>query len=412
MPKLLSLLGLILAACTTAVVQDHQALPTEKLVIEVQSPSDFPRVDEPVLIPLAHLGSAATEDYRFTVGGQEIPSQLIDDDSEGNLDHYLLVTNLQPGKEVSISAVKSSGNKTKYPARVQAELSVKSGGEFVDRVYQGGTFANIESLLVPPEHTDHSFFIRYEGPGWESDKVGYRFYLDWRNAIDIFGKKTSDMVLQNGGKDGFNSYHEMSDWGMDILKVGSSLGIGSIGYWYNNKAERVAVTGQVSSKIISNGPLQAGIKTIYPQWQVGDSKYDLSSVLTINAGSRITRNHLEINPVLDNLCTGIVKHADATVLSTGSSNSEWSYLATFGSQSLAGDNLGMAIIYRSEQLLDLKEDEYSHVVVLKPDNGILDYYFLAAWQGESEGIEYVDEFKNYLDKEIDKLNQQLIIGYR
>ena len=74
MPKLLSLLGLILAACTTAVVQDHQALPTEKLVIEVQSPSDFPRVDEPVLIPLAHLGSAATEDYRFTVGGQEIPS--------------------------------------------------------------------------------------------------------------------------------------------------------------------------------------------------------------------------------------------------------------------------------------------------------------------------------------------------
>ncbi len=63
--------------------------------------------------------------------------------------------------------------------------------------------ANI--LRVPPEHKDHSWFIRYEGPEWESDKVGYRFYLDQRNVIDVFGIFTSDVVLHNAGLDGFDS---------------------------------------------------------------------------------------------------------------------------------------------------------------------------------------------------------------
>ena len=85
-------------------------------------------------------------------------------------------------------------------------------------------------LRVPPEHTDHSWFIRYEGPGWESDLVGYRFYLDWRNATDIFGKKDHRYgACKDVGQDGFDSYHEPADWGMDVLKVGESLGIGALG---------------------------------------------------------------------------------------------------------------------------------------------------------------------------------------
>src|SRR5699024_10733179 len=79
-----------------------------------------------------------------------------------------------------------------YKKRTQAELSIKKGGKFENREYIGGKFENVDSLRVPDEHTDHSWFIRYEGPGWESDKVGYRFYLDWRNATDVFGKTTEE----------------------------------------------------------------------------------------------------------------------------------------------------------------------------------------------------------------------------
>src|SRR6476660_7722157 len=84
-----------------------------------------------------------------------------------------------------------------------AEISVKEGGKWEGRKYIGGTFKNVEKLKLAKEHTDHSFDIRYEGPGWESSKIGYRLYLDWRNAIDIFGKKTESIILPQVGQDGF-----------------------------------------------------------------------------------------------------------------------------------------------------------------------------------------------------------------
>src|SRR5690606_24347117 len=120
---------------------------------------------------------------------------------------------------------------SEFKKQTQAEISHKVGGEGQDNVNVGGTLENVDELTPPPQYTEHSEFIRYEGPGRESDKVAYRFYLDWRNGFDIFGKKIPDMVLQNVGQDGYQSYHEPADWGMDLLKVGKSLGAGGYGFW-------------------------------------------------------------------------------------------------------------------------------------------------------------------------------------
>ena len=63
-------------------------------------------------------------------------------------------------------------------SKTNAEISVKEGGKWNDRKYEGGTFKNVQSLDLDPRHTDHSFDIRFEGPGWESNKIAYRLYLD------------------------------------------------------------------------------------------------------------------------------------------------------------------------------------------------------------------------------------------
>lgn len=90
-------------------------------------------------------------------------------------------------------------NAQKYDIKTNktyAEISAKTDGKWEGRKYKGGTvFKNVDRLKLAPEHTDHSFDIRYEGPGWENNRIGYRLYLDWRNAIDIFGKKTSENIL-------------------------------------------------------------------------------------------------------------------------------------------------------------------------------------------------------------------------
>jgi len=48
--------------------------------------------------------------------------------------------------------------------RTQAELSYRFGGAWENSKYVGGSFTNVDELLVPPEQKDHSGFIRYEGP--------------------------------------------------------------------------------------------------------------------------------------------------------------------------------------------------------------------------------------------------------
>ncbi|MFQ5603022.1 MAG: DUF4861 domain-containing protein [bacterium] len=343
--------------------------------------------------------------------GKELASQADDLDGDGALDQITFVADFttNESKAVTVRYATSGEKKRDYLRRTQAELSHKFGGKWMERKYEGGQFQNVDLLRVPPEHTDHSLFFRYEGPGWESDKVGYRFYLDWRNAIDIFGKKTSQMVLQDVGQDGFDSYHEMADWGMDILKVGESLGIGSIGMWHHGKVYRVSETDGSTCRISANGPVFSSIQTRYFGWKVGSKKFDLTSNLSITAGSRLTRHEVVISGEADNLCTGLVKHKDTEVLQSAEAGSDWAYFANFGKQSLAGDNLGMAILYRRSELIQMTEDELSHVLVLKPQNGKLTYYFLAAWEQEPDGLRTQVEFQEFLDKTVTALNMPVAI---
>lgn len=387
----------------------------ESITLSVKDPSDFARHDAAIVLEIAQLKAQAADfnDKAFVVLSQanELASQANDLDNDGNAEQIVCIADFAPNetKTLTVRYAKSSAIAREYPKRTQAELSHKVGGKFVNRKYEGGTFQNVQSLRVPPEHTDHSFYIRYEGPGWESDKIGYRFYLDWRNATDLFGKKTSAMVLQNVGQDGFDSYHAMLDWGMDILKVGESLGIGSLAMWHENKANRVAQTDSIFSAIVGNGVVQSQIQTKYFGWKIGNNSYHLISDLSITAGSSLTKHTVNISGDPENLCTGIVKLDSTKTLMSTEMSEGWQYLATYGKQSLANDNLGMAVLYRKNNLLKITEDQHSHVIVLKPENGQLTYYFLGAWEQEPNGIKTVEAFEAYLNQIVAELNAPLVI---
>lgn len=196
------------------------------VTINLKIESGLERKDEVVTVSIEELKGTApgfnSAACLIMDGENALPIQAIDSDGDGNPDKIVFVTDLAANEEKSLTIgySKYGVRDSNFPRRTQAELSQKFGGKWESRKYLEGEFRNVDFVRVPDEHTDHSFFFRYEGPGWESYKVGYRFYLDWRNAIDIFGKKTPEMVLQNVGQDGFDSYHETAEWGMDILKVG------------------------------------------------------------------------------------------------------------------------------------------------------------------------------------------------
>ena len=331
-------------------------------------------------------------------GAKEISSQYnTKDKAEPGIVFVLDKLNASESRVVEIRFHPTASIQRKYAKKTQAELSHKTGGEWKGREYIGGEFKNVDYLRVPPEHKDHSWFIRYEGPGWESDKVGYRFYLDQRNATDVYGKLTTDMVLQQVGLDGFDSYHKLQPWGMDVMKTGKSLGIGAIGAMSNGVITRVEKTDSINSRITENGDVFSSLLTNYYGWKIGEKKHDLQSRLTIHAGTRLTHESISISNNPDNISTGIVKDKTAPLLKSKGDATHFGYIATYGKQSLnEGDELGLAVLFRSQDLIDFAEDEYSHIIKLKPAQDKLDYYFLGAWVKEPNGIKDQAQFEAYL----------------
>ena len=398
-------------SCTQEKKNENSEDSHESFHFSVENILSFDRSSEMLVISLEELeekfDSVQDMSFRVFLGEQEISSQLNKKGTDKGLVFVLptIGANQKLDIEVQASPNLSAPN---YPKLTQAELSHKFGGEFKDREYIGGHFENVDSLHVPAENTDHSWFIRYEGPGWESDLVGYRFYLDWRNGIDVFGKKVKTPVLQDVGQDGFDSYHEPADWGMDVLKVGKALGLGSIATWENGKARRVDVTDSLYAEITNNGPVYSSVFTRYSGWDLPTGKTDILANISIHSGTRLSRMGLESTNTIENFATGLIKDPKGELL-VSDSDLDYGYIATYGPQSLAGDNLGIAVIYPVSKLKEITEDELSHVLVFDSSDKKMSYYFLAAWEQEKDGIQNKVEFEEYLKAEVQKLSSPLEI---
>ncbi|MCH7408408.1 DUF4861 domain-containing protein [Belliella sp. DSM 111904] len=398
--------------CLTACGTQNDDVSDAFMALKVTNPSDALRVDQLIWIEKSQIQDNlnVVNDKGFTayIGNIELASQYVREGEQQGL--AILIPEIQ-GKETLSVSVTYDGEREEgrfYPKRTQAELSHKFGGYFENRKYIGGEFQNVKELHVPQEHTDHSWYIRYEGPGWESDKVGYRFYLDWRNGVDVFGKRVTEPVLQNVGMDDFDSYHDLHDWGMDVLKVGKSLGIGSIATWEENQARRVDVTDSLYAAVTNDGAIFSSVLTKYYGWDVASGKTDLTSNLSIHAGSRLSEQRLYSSEAIPTIATGLIKDKLAEVIQSRDDKA-YSYLATYGKQSLNDDNLGIAIFYKTSQKLTVTEDEHSHVVVLKPEANQVKYYFAAAWELEQEGIKTLEDFQSYLDQVVEELSNPLVV---
>ncbi|MDO3386225.1 glycoside hydrolase family 88 protein [Gilvimarinus sp. SDUM040013] len=379
--------------------------------ITLSNPLESVRSDTPYYVSFNELGVTSPDNLGITVAGSPIASQMIDRDGDGDDDGLFTLLDFDAAETLTLH-VKTGIESTEATKRTQAEISHKMGGSWQEdpkkpgkQIYVGGTFENVDSLTPPAQHDDHSYYIRYEGPGIESDKVGYRIYLDRRNGFDIFGKTKPAMALQNVGQDGFESYHHMADWGMDILKVGSSLGAGGYGYWDGEKVVRVQDVEGWDARILDNGNLYSAFSIDYKNWKVADKNVNLNAVLSMHGGSRMVHTRLTLDNSLDNFAIGLVKH-EGTEFIQGDvdiTGKAYTYVASWGKQTLNDDHLGMALLFRKSDRIEQTSDDHNYVSVMKAAGEDLDYYFLAAWEAEANGITSKEAFVEYLKGEVDKL---------
>lgn len=292
--------------------------------------------------------------------------------------------------------------------RTHAELSVRQGGKWEGTKYVADDFqfTSVDAFTSPEQLTDHSYYLRYEGPGWENDQVGYRLYLDWRNGIDVFVKTTNEMVLSQVGQDGYDSYHELSEWGGDALKVGKSVGLGALGRWVDDNVEHFKEVGATHWKLLQNAPTESAFEVRYENWIVDNVSADVTTLYSIKAGDPSTLVEVTTSKPLDNLVTGLVRHKDVEFIEKESAN--WKIIATYGKQNLLGDDLdlGMALFVRKNDIAEQFEGPHDYLFKFKPATEY-EYGFFASWPGHPDQPQNQPQFEAFMEAKLAALEASL-----
>ena len=305
----------------------------------------------------------------------------------------------------SPETVTDSAASAETTVKTHAELSVRQGGAWEGQKYvaDGFTFEPVTSFTSPEQLTDHSYYLRYEGPGWENDLVGYRLYLDWRNGIDVFVKTTSEMVLPLVGQDGYDSYHELSDWGGDALKVGKSVGLGALGRWVDNGVEHFKQVDKTHWNLLKDGGDTSEFEVRYEGWDVAGVKADVTTHYQISVGDPSTLVTVTSSTPMDNLVTGLVKHDNVNYIEKRSEH--WTMIATYGKQNVLGDewDLGLALFVKNSQIAEQFEGPHDYLFKFVPQTSY-EYGFFATWQGHPEQPQTQQEFEAFMEQKLQRLD--------
>ncbi len=395
-------LGLILVPLITAC---SQGTSEQSVTVEIQNPKQGGKGEQVIAIPVSPEYSG----WKLKNASSEWVK------SSDSQDVLLAAVSVTPGSTQQLTLVPAETlSEQREQDRAHAVLSVRTNGQWEGKAYQadGFSFQEVSSFTSPSQLTDHSYYLRYEGPGWESDRMGYRLYLDWRNAIDVFVKTNDEVVLPKVGQDGYDSYHVLSAWGGDALKVGKSLGVGALGRQIDTGVLHFQHVDDTHYTLISNTQLRAEFEVKYLGWAIDDAQTDAVDVTTryrIDAFDPTTHIQVNLSEPKDKVVAGLVAHEGMEVLNI--TEGEWGVVATWGEQSILaeGDVLGLALFYRIAQVRDVIRGEYDHLVAFNPSSSF-DYKILAVWPGREGEVQSLDEFKNFLVNKMKTYNHPITVS--
>ncbi len=343
-----------------------------------------------------------------------IACQLADLDGDGQWDELFAVTDLGPSEERTLLLTFVAPEE--YPlfdTRTNLRLGANKPGypelEMAKRL-EGVSYHNYAG------RTGAAF--QMEGPAWENDNVGFRNYLDQRNGMDIFGKLTTEMILDSVGVAGRSSYHEPAIWGMDVLKVGTSLGAGGIGYMYNDSLYRVGDNGSGTYEALFEGSLRSRFLLSFTDWKVEDSPIAVKHNIEIVAGrycyqSFVTYTDSDLS--LD-LLPGIVNmKSDSLYLLE--LNDQFTGLLTHDHQAEDSTLLAMAMIVPTASLKKIGEAKENGEGITQTYYAILEaqpgkpvpYRFYSFWELEDPHWSSTEEIKAYLKTEADRWSHRVYI---
>ncbi len=244
-----------------------------------------------------------------------------------------------------------------------------------------------------------------EGPAWENENVAFRNYFDARNGMDIFGKRKSEMILDKVGID--ENYHELQDWGMDILKVGNSLGAGGIAIQIKGKLFRVGARGTGAYELLEETPDKSSFVLTYDSCRMHGRDFRISHKIEIESGTHYYKSTVSVDGLRgdETFMIGIVDHVEAPFMDVVPE--KYSIFGTHGPQALEGGNLGMAMALPRAQFKNMTKAsnyngdiDHSHMIELKFVDGKVEFLFFTGWEMQDARFKEQDYFMKLIKEEI------------
>ncbi len=359
----------------------------------IENLNDFSTEYSSVTIPYS-IDDFPTSFVLVDQNGTEIPYQLDDLDQDGEPETLFFQLSLDANSSANIS-VHETQNKPEFAFNTDITIKVRDKKD-PENMQVSSDFQSVQQYTETFDFKQDNGLVFLEGPGWESNLIGYRLYFDDRNRIDIFGKSTTKLALNDISE----TYHERRAWGADVLKVSSSLGIGTPALFEGNKFYAIEETGTKSMKIISDGPLRSILEISYPEWKIDSQETDVSLELEIHANHRYTELRLDTDLEDVEFATGLVMHPAIQEIVTQNKDT-YSYGYTWGKQTDLDETLGMGIII-PQKLNPKYQGELQETYVFSMENveSNISYRFLAAWELEPESvrIEGGTDFEAYINQ--------------
>ncbi|GAA4429176.1 hypothetical protein GCM10023188_14220 [Pontibacter saemangeumensis] len=352
----------------------------------------------------------------LTQSGDTVAAQLDDLDGDKAWDELFFVTDL-PAKGGQTLQLSWATTKPAYTTRTSVRFGKRASADTpVQPVTSDTSYANqlpkSAGFGYQPYQTD--------GPAWENDKVGFRHYLDGRNAKDVFGKKVSDMTPEAVGLDTAgaveDNYHEMKEWGRDIMAVGSSAGIGGIGLMIGDSLYRLGVTvndtvNNVEStnfNIITEGPVRSMMQLRYNNWHPDGTNrtYTLEEQPTIWPGMYAYRNTAKISGLQgdETLLIGMNNLDRTDSIAEIDVDNKWVVLLTHDRETYRNEwLLGLALILPKDAYQGYMEAPatgklaQAYFAKMKAaENQPVTYYAVAGWELSNEAFKDAASFRKYV----------------
>ncbi|MFV0366142.1 MAG: DUF4861 domain-containing protein [Mangrovibacterium sp.] len=417
-----ALLLLGLASCTTEVN------------FSVKNALDEMRTNEVLVLQRADVEEKLSLHDGFLpvveIKGAYVPTQLDDMDGDGAWDELAFVINMNAQETLTceLVAVKES----EYPS-FEKRTNVRLGIHQED-----GSYKEVDSYTAIPQTEPFKIIAQGESVSWENDKMGFRNYFDCRNVKDLFGKRKPGLIIDKIHTPEMGSYHDLADWGMDILHCGNSVGSGGLALLENDSLYRLGSTDVYKYKKITEGAVRSVFELQYEGWHVDGQNLSAVERISIYPGKYWFQSDVTVSGFAGEkqLATGIVTTHLTNEPQQLDASDDYKAIATHDVQSLNNDELGMAVVLKKaevtkigeankenyflkgEQYQTVPEKQFSQVisdtyyVAQKITNDVpARHYFAAVWGLENPKWKKMAGFKSYLKDEAKKWDSPLVVSF-